>query len=231
VPQDTILKRLNRVPTITIQAGISDDVTAVEARADIVAAIEAIDLPPGYRMEWGGEFEASGDAQAALGATLPVTFLVMVLISVVLFGALRQPLVIWLLVPMSVNGVALGLLGTGLPFSFTALLGLLSLSGMLIKNGIVLVEEIDLVRAEGVPLEDAIVKASVSRIRPVFLAAATTILGMLPLLSDAFFASMAVTIMGGLAFASILTLVAAPVFYMMFYNREEKRKVAAAQAA
>jgi multidrug efflux pump subunit AcrB len=231
VPQDTILKRLNRVPTITIQAGISDDVTAVEARADIVAAIEAIELPPGYKMEWGGEFEASGDAQAALGATLPVTFLVMVLISVVLFGALRQPLVIWLLVPMSVNGVALGLLGTGLPFSFTALLGLLSLSGMLIKNGIVLVEEIDLVRAEGVPLEDAIVKASVSRIRPVFLAAATTILGMLPLLSDAFFASMAVTIMGGLAFASILTLVAAPVFYMMFYNREEKRKVAAAQAA
>jgi multidrug efflux pump subunit AcrB len=90
------------------------------------------------------------------------------------------------------------------------------------------VEEIDLVRAEGVPLEEAIVKASVSRIRPVFLAAATTILGMLPLLFDAFFASMSVTIMGGLAFASVLTLVAAPVFYLMLYRREEARRLKAA---
>ena len=137
----------------------------------------------------------------------------MVLISVLLFGKLRQPLVVWLLVPMAVNGVALGLLGTGLPFSFTALLGLLSLSGMLIKNGIVLVEEIDLQRAEGGDPDAAIVQASVSRLRPVVLAAATTILGMVPLLGDAFFASMAVTIMGGLAFASVLTLIAAPVFY------------------
>ena len=124
---------------------------------------------------------------------------------------------------MSVNGVALGLLGTGLPFTFTALLGLLSLSGMLIKNGIVLVEEIDLVRAEGVELREAIVTACVSRLRPVVLAAATTILGMLPLLSDAFFVSMAVTIMGGLAFASVLTLIAAPVFYYVFFAGSERR--------
>jgi len=142
-----------------------------------------------------------------------------VLISVLLFNALRQPLIIWLLVPMAVNGVVLGLLGTGLPFTFTALLGLLSLSGMLIKNGIVLVEEIDLVRAEGEALEPAIVRACVSRLRPVVLAAATTIMGMAPLLSDAFFVSMAVTIMGGLAFASVLTLIAAPVFYRIFFAR------------
>lgn len=223
--QDTVLKRRDRLPTITVQADITDSVTANEARDQIVAGIEAIKLPLGYKMEWGGEFENANDAQAALGTTLPPTFLIMIVISIVLFGALRQPLVIWLLVPMSVNGVVLGLMGSGLPFSFTALLGLLSLSGMLIKNGIVLVEEIDLVRAEGVPLEEAIVKASVSRIRPVFLAAATTILGMLPLLFDAFFASMSVTIMGGLAFASVLTLVAAPVFYMMLYRREEARRL------
>jgi multidrug efflux pump subunit AcrB len=108
-----------------------------------------------------------------------------------------------------------------LPFTFTALLGLLSLSGMLIKNGIVLVEEIDLVRAEGRKLKDAIVEACTSRLRPVILAAATTILGMIPLLGDAFFVSMAVTIMGGLAFASILTLIAAPVFYYVFFKRDE----------
>ena len=121
---------------------------------------------------------------------------------------------------MAVNGVTIGLLATGVPFSFTALLGLLSLSGMLIKNGIVLVEEIDLVRAEGVPLQEAIVTASTSRLRPVVLAAVTTILGMAPLLWDAFFVSMAITIMSGLAFASILTLVAAPVFYAVLFRRD-----------
>ena len=126
---------------------------------------------------------------------------------------------------MSVNGVSLALLGTGLPFTFTALLGLLSLSGMLIKNGIVLVEEIDIVRREQplLLLQDAIVTASTSRLRPVILAAATTILGMIPLIWDAFFQSMAVTIMGGLAFASILTLVAAPVFYFVLFARSAKR--------
>jgi multidrug efflux pump subunit AcrB len=147
---------------------------------------------------------------------------------VLLFNAIRQPVIIWLLVPMSVNGVVICLLGTGMPFTFTALLGLLSLSGMLIKNGIVLVEEIDLVRAEGRPLREAIVEASVSRLRPVMLAAVTTILGMLPLLSDAFFVSMAITIMGGLAFATVLTLVAAPVFYLIFFSRDEKRQSVAA---
>ncbi len=176
-------------------------------------------MPPGYRIEWGGEFENSQNANESLARQLPVTILIMVLISIVLFNALRQPLIIWLLVPMSVNGVVLGLLGTGLPFTFTALLGLLSLSGMLIKNGIVLVEEIDLERAEGQGgLDDAIVRACVSRLRPVVLAAATTILGMAPLLGDAFFVSMAVTIMGGLAFASILTLIAAPVLYRIFFS-------------
>ena len=179
-------------------------------------------------MEWGGEHENSSDANASLGKQLPVTILIMVLISVLLFNAIRQPIIIWLLVPMSVNGVVIGLLGTGMPFTFTALLGLLSLSGMLIKNGIVLVEEIDLVRAEGRPLREAIVEASVSRLRPVMLAAVTTILGMAPLLSDAFFVSMAITIMGGLAFATILTLVAAPVFYLIFFGRDEKREAAVA---
>lgn len=216
--QNTLIMRRDRLPTITVGASIPPERTAAEVRSEIRAVVEAIPLPVGYRMEWGGEFENSANANASLGAQLPVTILIMVLISVLLFNALRQPLIIWLLVPMSVNGVVLGLLGTGLPFTFTALLGLLSLSGMLIKNGIVLVEEIDLVHAEQPDLRAAIVLASTSRLRPVLLAAATTILGMIPLLGDAFFVSMAVTIMGGLAFASILTLIAAPVLYDVFFG-------------
>ncbi len=229
--QNTLVHRRDRVPTLTVGADIPPERTAAEVFSEIRAAVAEIPVPVGYELTWGGEFENSADAQESLGRQLPLSLLVMVLISVLLFNALKQPIIIWLLVPMSVNGVVVGLVGTGLPFTFTALLGLLSLSGMLIKNGIVLVEEIDLVRAEGVPLKEAIVTACVSRLRPVVLAAATTILGMVPLLTDAFFVSMAVTIMGGLAFASILTLIAAPVFYYVFFARSERRAMAAAVPA
>jgi multidrug efflux pump subunit AcrB len=149
---------------------------------------------------------------------VPLGFLVMFVISVLLFNKLRQPLILWLVVPMSVTGMALGLLWTGLPFTFLALLGLLSLSGMLIKNAIILVEEIDTRIAAGDDPAGAVIAGSVSRLRPVVLAAGTTIMGMLPLLADAFFASMAVTIMGGLAFASVLTLIAVPVIYALMFG-------------
>ncbi len=219
--QNTLMMRRDRVFTITVGADIAVGKVASEVQNEIQEVIDRMSIPLGYRMEWGGEYESSRDAQMSLGAQLPISLLVMVLISVLLYNALRQPLIIWLLVPMSVNGVVLGLLGTGLPFTFTALLGLLSLSGMLVKNGIVLVEEINIVRHErpGWRLADVIVNASVSRLRPVILAAGTTILGMSPLLADAFFRSMAVTIMSGLLFASILTLVAAPVFYYAMFPR------------
>ena len=226
--QNTLVQKRDRVPTITVSADVPAGVTASSVQREINEAVEAIALPLGYRMEWGGEYENSSEAQQSLGSQLPLSLIVMVLITILLFNALRQPIIIWLLVPMSVNGVVLGLLGTGMPFTFTALLGLLSLSGMLIKNGIVLVEEIDLTREQGLELADAIVTACKSRIRPVVLAAATTILAMIPLLSDAFFVSMAVTIMGGLAFASVLTLIAAPVFYYVFFSRNEEVRVNAA---
>ena len=142
----------------------------------------------------------------------------MLVISVLMFNRLRQPAIIWLVVPMSVTGMSLGLLATGLPFTFTALLGLLSLSGMLMKNAIVLVEEIDARRHAGDPPLAALVDGSISRLRPVLLAAVTTIFGMLPLLADAFFASMAVTIMGGLAFATVLTMIVVPVLYGLMFG-------------
>ncbi|MFY0659878.1 MAG: efflux RND transporter permease subunit [Shimia sp.] len=229
--QNTLLHRRDRVATITVGADIRSGLTAAQVQTEVTAAIEGMNIPVGYKMEWGGELENSSEAQESLGKQLPMSLLIMVLISVLLFNAIRQPIIIWLLVPMSVNGVVIGLLGTDMPFTFTALLGLLSLSGMLIKNGIVLVEEIDFVREEGLPMREAIVKASVSRLRPVMLAAVTTILGMAPLLTDAFFVSMAITIMGGLAFATILTLIAAPVFYLVFFGKEERREKKAAAAA
>jgi len=216
--EDTRIRRRDRVRTITVQANTVGTETAAAALARVRPDIEAIELPPGYKLEWGGEYEATTEAQTKLGAQLPLGFLIMLLISILLFGKIRQPLIIWLMVPMSINGVAIALLATDTPFSFLALLGFLSLSGMLIKNAIVLLDEIDLQIASGRDRLDALIDASTSRLRPVMLAAITTILGMAPLLFDAFFISMAVTIMGGLAFATVLTLIAAPVLYAVFFR-------------
>ena len=221
ISRDTAIERRNREPTVSVQAFTVPGVLPPAAFVEVRPLIEAIELPPGYRMEWGGEFESATEAQLSLGQQMPLSFGTMLLITILLFGKLRQTAVIWTIVPMAVNGVALGLLFTGLPFSFTAMLGLLSLSGMLIKNAIVLVEEIDAQKSENaLPQSEAIVVASVSRLRPVVLAAATTILGMMPLLFDVFFASMAVTIMCGLGFASILTLIGVPVFYHTYLRKE-----------
>ncbi len=216
--EGVLIYRRDRIRTISVYAEPGFDETAASALKRIRPKIESIPLPDGYHIEWGGEFESSRKAQKALGGGLPLGFLVMILITIFLFGTVREPLIIWLIVPMAVCGVVAGLLIADLPFGFMSLLGFLSLFGMLIKNAIVLLEEIDIQIETGMDKFDAIVEASLSRLRPVSLAAITTILGMGPLLTDAFFADMAVTIMGGLAFATILTLIAVPVLYSLFYR-------------
>jgi multidrug efflux pump subunit AcrB len=145
-------------------------------------------------------------------------FLAMFLITVVLFNAVRAPLVIWATVPMAIVGVTVGLLVMNKPFGFMALLGLLSLSGMLLKNGIVLLDQVNTELKEGTEPYKAVFMSGVSRVRPVSMAAITTILGMVPLLADAFFESMAAAIMFGLGFATILTLIIVPVLYTMFHG-------------
>ncbi|SFC06663.1 Multidrug efflux pump subunit AcrB [Marinospirillum celere] len=218
IPEEASIHRRNRLRTLTVQAEPAPGYTTDEAFQAISRQLADYPLPDGYRLEWGGEFEAATDAQKALASQLPISFLVMLVISLLLFGRWRQPLLIWLVVPMSAVGVVFGLLATGLPFGFMALLGFLSLSGMLMKNAIVLVDEIDHQLTQINSRREALLQASSSRLRPVILAAVTTILGMLPLLFDAFFASMAVTIMAGLAFATLLTLIAVPVLYDLFIS-------------
>lgn len=211
--EDTLIYRRQRTRTLTVQANPPVGHNTTRVHAKLRGEVEAIDLPPGYNLEWGGEYEASQDANRMLFAKIPLTFGIMFFITILMFGSMRQPLVIWLTVPMSVCGVAISLLATNMAFTFPSFLGFLSLSGMLIKNCIILVDEIDKRLAESGASLETIMEASVTRLRPVLLAAGTTIAGMSPLLRDAFFAEMAVSIMGGLAFATILTLVAIPVFY------------------
>ncbi|MBY6093131.1 efflux RND transporter permease subunit [Ferrimonas balearica] len=218
--QDSVIQRKDRKRTLTVMADhdILGDETAASLFSRLRPQVEAISLPPGYSLEWGGEFEAQNDAQSMLFSSLPMGYLFMFIITVFLFDSLRKPVVIWLTVPLSVIGVTVGLLVTNQPFTFTALLGLLSLSGMVLKNGIVLLDQLNLELASGKHPYDAVMDAAISRVRPVSMAALTTILGMVPLVFDAFFASMAVTIMFGLGFATVLTLVVVPVLYATFYR-------------
>ena len=182
-------------------------------------------------MSWSGEAEDSADSTAKLGASIPIYFGMMILAVILLFNAFKQPAIIWLTVPLSLIGVTAGLLIFNQPFGFMALLGLMSLAGMLIKNAIVLIDQIDLEIREGKPPLLSVIDSGVSRMRPVSMAALTTIMGMIPLLQDKFFVSMAVTIMFGLGFATLLTLVVVPVLYTLFFRIKYVEQAASGPAA
>ena len=221
--ENPLIMRRDRMRVLTVQT--DPDPAAGLTSAQIVARvkpqIDRLDLPAGYRLEWGGELESSRDAQRGLLSSLPVGFLAMFVITILMFNSLRDALAIWATVPLALIGVTCGFLLTGIPFGFMALIGLLSLSGMLIRNGIVLVEEIRLLQQEK-PLQQAIIDAATSRLRPILLTAFTTVLGLLPLLRDVFFQSMAVVIIFGLGFATVLTLLVLPVIYRCLHGREMK---------
>ncbi|MFT4776201.1 MAG: multidrug efflux pump subunit AcrB [Oleispira sp.] len=223
---DPIISRRDRKRTVEVYADpdLLTDVTSNELFERLRPQIEAINLPPGYELNWGGEYESSKNAEASIFESLPIGYLVMFIITVLLFNELRSALVIWACVPLAIIGVTAGMLSLGAEFGFMALLGLLSLSGMIVKNGIVLVDQIRLELDEGKDQYDAVFEASVSRLRPVMMAALTTILGMMPLLFDPFFSAMAVVISCGLGFGTLLTLGVVPVLYAMSHGIQNKNK-------
>ncbi|MEZ9471503.1 efflux RND transporter permease subunit [Vibrio lentus] len=218
--EDPLIIRKNRKRMLTVMADpdLLGEETASTLQKRLQPKIEAIEMPPGYSLEWGGEYESSADAQASLFTTMPLGYLFMFLITVFLFNSVKEPLIVWLTVPLALIGVTTGLLALNTPFGFMALLGFLSLSGMLLKNGIVLLDQIEIEMKSGKDPYVAVVDAALSRVRPVCMAAITTILGMIPLLPDIFFKPMAVTIMFGLGFATVLTLIVVPVLYRLFHK-------------
>jgi multidrug efflux pump subunit AcrB len=215
-----IIKRRNRVRMLAVYAEplpLSGE-TAASVQAKVRPLVDELTLPDGYSIEWGGEYETSRDAQKALFASMPIGIIGMFIITVLLFGKLRQALAIWGVIPLTTIGIIGGLVLVGAPFTFMALLGSLSLIGMVLKNGIVLMEEINVQSRGDGDAFTAVINASVSRVRPVSMAAITTILGMIPLFSDAFFASMAVVIVFGLTVATVLTLLILPVLHCTFHG-------------
>ncbi len=215
--ENPIIRSRDRIQTIIASCNPTGEL-ATPLLKRLMPKIEAIELPPGYSLSWGGEYEDSKNAQAGLVSSLPMGFLLMILVSILLFGKLRQPTIIWLTVPLAIIGITAGLLGFNGAFDFMSLLGALSLIGLLIKNAIVLIDEIDQQIAEGKEPYTAILDSTVSRLRPVVLAAATTILGLIPLLQDVFFVNMSITIMAGLGFATLLTLLFVPTLYAIMFK-------------
>ncbi len=218
--ENPLIMRRDRNRTLTVEADVELDSgqTSDQLFRRVRPPIEAMALPDGYSLEWGGDFASSRDARSAVFGSLPIAFLSMFLITIIMFGSLAKATVIWLTVPLAMIGVTVGFLTTGIPFGFMALLGLLSLSGMLIRNGIVLVEEIRAQTDAGKDAYTALVDSATSRLRPICLTALTTILGLAPLLLDAFFQSMAVVIMFGLGFATLLTLIVLPMLFSLFFK-------------
>jgi len=211
------IRHRDRVPTITVQCSPVAG-TSVELQKRLQSRIAAIELPPLYSLEWGGELEQSNKAEDGLKTLFPVSLVLMFLVVAMLFRTVREPLVAFFTLPFSLIGVVAGLFFLGLPFGFMAILGFLGLSGMLLKNAIVLLDQINLELGKGGGRYQSLVNAAVSRLRPVTMAAGTTVLGVFPLLFDPFFAAMAATIMFGLLAATILTLFIVPVAYSLLFG-------------
>jgi multidrug efflux pump subunit AcrB len=216
--EDPVIGRYNRRRTLKVQSNPIPGVTLPQLHAAVRVDFEAIELPPGYTMEWGGEYEDTKTAQAALLPGVVPMVLVILLIIVALFNAYRPPIVILLVIPFAMIGMTAGLLAFNVPFGFVALLAAMSLIGMMIKNAIVLLDEANVQIADGLSRYEAIILAALSRLRPVLLAAGTTVLGVIPLLKDVFWIGLAVTIMAGLSFGTILTMLLVPVLYSTLYR-------------
>jgi multidrug efflux pump subunit AcrB len=215
--EDPIVVRWNRRRAVTVQAA-PDNVTFPTLMNSVAKDFESIDLPPSYRLEWRGEAFTTKDAVESLIPGMVPSLVIILFIIILLFNAVRPIIIIGAAIPLGLIGITGGLLATGIPFGFMALLGAMSLVGMMIKNSIVLLDEINIEKATGKIPYDAIIQAAISRLKPVMLGAGTTVLGVAPLLQDVFWASMSVTIMAGLAFGTMVTMIIVPVLYATLFR-------------
>lgn len=214
-----VVKRYNREKVMMAQCDSKRGANTMAAFSQMKRMVQdEVAVPQGYRMKIFGEDETQEESNSAMAANLPLTFILMFVVLLFLFRTYRKPTIILLMVPLIFIGVVFGLAVTGKMLDFFAILGVLGLIGMNIKNAIVLVDQIGIEEAKGTPRLEAIIEATKSRIVPVSMASGTTILGMLPLLFDAMFGGMAACIMGGLLVASLLTIFVLPVTYSLLFR-------------
>lgn len=213
-----LVRTYNRQLSMAAQCDVKRGYTMKEVHSEIRKEIESIELPEGYTFFWDSQYKDQKEAMEALTKYFPLAVILLTIILVMLFGNFRQPLIIFLILPLSLIGMVFGLLLTGFQFGFFCIAGWLGLLGMIIKNVIVLLDEVNVQRRAGIEARTAVIEATVSRVRPVLMAALTTVFGSIPLLFDVVFGGMAATIVFGLSFATLLTLFVTPALYTIFYK-------------
>jgi len=216
--EEPIVRRLNGKRAIQAQCEPKDGYSPEQVQAELNAQIKKINLPQGYEFKWVGASELKGEALHGILSYMPLAFGIIILILLLLFNDYRRPLIILFCLPMSIIGIVPGLILAKQPFSFIAIIGVIGLTGMIIKNAIVLLDEIRIQLKHCDTRYNAVLTATASRVRPVTMASLTTILGMLPLLTDPMYGSMAVAIIGGLIVGTMITLVFVPILYSVFYG-------------
>ncbi|MBP5611864.1 MAG: efflux RND transporter permease subunit, partial [Bacteroidales bacterium] len=222
--QDPIVIRYNGERAMRAQCEPMFGVSTEVARQSLAKQVAAMELPEGYSYTWEGEYSASNQSTQYLFKNFPLAIILIVMILILLFKDYRKPLIIFCCIPLLFVGVVYGMLLSGKTFGFVAIVGVLGLIGMIIKNGIILMDEIHLQLSQGTEPVVALLNSSSSRFRPVMMASMTTILGMIPLLTDDLFGSLAVTIMGGLLVGTLITLLFIPVLYALFFNIKTGKK-------
>lgn len=222
--------RRDRIPTLTVQA----DVVAGQTPEAVVAGLEdtvaalAAGLPDGYRIVPGGTVEESANSQASVAAVVPLMLFLMITFLMVQLQSFSRLFLVLCVVPMGLIGVVAALVLFNRPLGFVAILGILALVGMIARNAVILIDQVEADRAAGMPAWDAVIAASLSRFRPIMLTAISTVLGMIPIAFTVFWGPMAFAIMGGLLVATVLTLIFLPALYVAFLRIREP---AAAPAA
>jgi multidrug efflux pump subunit AcrB len=218
--EQPVVWRRDRQPTITVQATIADATQPATVNGQLVPAVEAFSakLPAEYHVVAGGSQESSSKSQAALAATLPIMALLIVLILMVQLQSIGKLLIVLSVAPLGLIGVVAALLPTGTPLGFVALLGVLALTGILIRNAVILISQIETFLRDGTDPWHAVIEATEHRMRPILLTAAAASLGMIPIAREVFWGPMAYAMIGGIIFATVLTLFFLPALYVACYR-------------
>jgi multidrug efflux pump len=222
--EDGIIWRRNRVPTITVRADIADNVQAPDVTMQINPELDAIraKLPIGYHIDIGGALEESAKSQKPIGDVVPIMLVTILTILMIQLHSMQRAILVLLTAPLGLIGMTIFLILLQRPFGFVAMLGAISLAGMIMRNSVILVDQIEQDKEAGLPLWHAIIESTVRRFRPIMLTAAAAILSMIPLSENVFWGPMAVAIMGGLLVATVLTLFFLPALYAAWFRVKEE---------
>jgi multidrug efflux pump subunit AcrB len=215
-----VLWREGRQYAVTVQGDVAEGLQGATVSAQVWPELQKLmeRMPPGYSIEVAGAVEESNKGQGSIAVGAPLMLFIMFTLLMLQLQSFSRALLVFLTGPLGIAGVAAALLLLGRPFGFVALLGVIALTGMIMRNSVILIDQIEHERARGVPAWDAIVESAVRRLRPIVLTAAAAVLAMIPLSRSVFWGPMAVAIMGGLIVATVLTLLALPAMYAAWFR-------------